>query len=80
MLLNGILNFGVTMQLDRINVANSDWALRHTDLKRNPKPEMFRRIYDRNVGEDIRCAESCPPWWSIDVSQQQKSARRSRAR
>jgi hypothetical protein len=67
MLLNGILNFAVAMQMDRINIASSDWALRHTDPARNPKPEMFRRIYDRNV-EEIFEAQSRPPWWSIDVS------------
>ena len=66
MLLNGILNFAVDMKLDRIHVANSDWALRHTDPARNPKPEMFRRIYDRSVGELFE-VQSCPPWWSVDV-------------
>jgi hypothetical protein len=66
MLLNGILNFAVGMQMDCIHVANSDWALRHTDPARNPKPEMFRRIYDRNVAELFE-VKSCPPWWSIDV-------------
>ncbi len=67
MLLNGILNFAVGMQMERIYVADSDWALRHTDPDRNVGPEMFRRIYDRNVSE-LFDVKSSPPWWSIDVS------------
>ena len=67
MLLNGILNFAAGMRMERIYVANSDWALRHTDPDRNVGPEMFRRVYDRNVDELFE-VKSSPPWWSIDVS------------
>ncbi|MEO8575714.1 MAG: hypothetical protein ABI556_03400 [Gemmatimonadales bacterium] len=67
MLLNGILDFAVGMGMERIYVANSDWALRHTDPKRNVGPEMFRRVYDENVKEIFEVTSS-PPWWSIDVS------------
>ena len=67
MLLNGILNFAVVRGIERIHVANSGWALRHTDRKRNPKPEMFRRIYDRNVRELFEVEKSAH-WWSMDVS------------
>ena len=67
MLLNGILNFAAGLRIERIYVANSDWALRHTDPDRTVGPEMFRRVYGRNVGELFE-VESSPPWWSIDVS------------
>ena len=67
MLLNGILNFASGMGLERIYVANSDWALSHTDRKRNVRPEMFRRVYDRNVNELFE-VKSSSPWWSIDVN------------
>ena len=67
MLLNGILNFAAGMGIERIYVANSDWALRHTDPKRNVRPEMFRRVYDRNVDEVFE-ATPCPPWRLIDVT------------
>jgi hypothetical protein len=67
MLLNGILNFALGMGMERIFVADSEWALRHTDPTRNVGPEMFRRIYDRNVSEVFE-AKSAPPWWSIAVS------------
>ena len=67
MLLNGILNFAVSMGMERIYVANSDWALRHTDPKRNVGPEMFRRVYDQNVDELFEVTNAAP-WWSIDVS------------
>jgi hypothetical protein len=67
MLLNGILNFAVAMGMKRICVADSDWALRHTDRKRNVGREMFRRVYDRNVDELFEAKHS-PPWRSIDVS------------
>ena len=67
MLLNGILNFAAGLGLERIYVANSDWALQHTDPDRTVGREMFRRVYDRNVGE-LFDVKSAPPWWSIDVS------------
>jgi hypothetical protein len=67
MLLNGILNFAAGMGMERIYVADSDWALRHTDPDRNVGPEIFRRVYDRNVDELFE-VKSSPPWWSIDVS------------
>ena len=66
MLLNGILNFAAGMGMERIYVANSDWALRHTDPSRKVRPEMFRRVYDRNV-EEVFEARPCPPWRLIDV-------------
>ena len=67
MLLNGILNFAVGMGMERIYVANSKWALQHTDPNRNPGLDMFRRIYDRNAGELFEVNNSSH-WWSIDVS------------
>lgn len=67
MLLNGILNFAAGMRIERIYVADSDWALQHTDPDRNVGPEMFRRVYDRNVDELFEVKRS-PPWRSIDVS------------
>ena len=60
MLLNGILNFAAVMRMERIYVADSDWALRHTDPDRNVKPEMFRRVYDRNVDELFEAKHSHP--------------------
>jgi hypothetical protein len=67
MLLNGILNFAAGQRLERIYVAGSDWALKHTDPDRSPGREMFERIYDRNVHE-LFDVTSSPPWWCIDVS------------
>lgn len=66
MLLNGILNFARHQGLERVHVANSDWALRHTDRKRSVGREMFSRVYDRNVN-DLFEAQDAEPWWRIDV-------------
>lgn len=66
LLLNAILHFASTLGLERILVANADWALQHTDPKRTVQPELFSRIYDRNVHE-LFMAEAFGPWWAIDV-------------
>lgn len=67
MLLNGILNFADRMQLERVHVPSSDWALKHTDPKRTVGRDMFQRVYDRNVAE-LFDVTSNPPWWTIEVN------------
>ncbi len=67
MLLNGIVNFAQRLGLERVHVANSEWAMRHTDPARNVRKEMFQRVYDRNVN-DLFDVSSSPHWWSIDLN------------
>jgi hypothetical protein len=54
------------MEIERIHVPKSHWALKHTDPKRHVQQEMFSRVYDRNVNALFDVDES-EQWWTVDV-------------
>jgi hypothetical protein len=66
MLLNAILNFARERGVALVHVPTSDWALRHTDPKRNPGHGLFNRIYDATV-QQLFAVERNGPWWVIDT-------------
>jgi len=66
MVLNAIGNFALEHGLARIYSPTAEFARRHTDRRRNVRPEMFERIYDRAVHTRF-VAQREGDWWRIDV-------------
>ena len=67
MLLNGILSFALDHGVQRVHTPTARLAMRHTDPARTVGPELFERIYDRNV-RDLLGAEQAGEWWRIDMA------------
>jgi peptidoglycan/xylan/chitin deacetylase (PgdA/CDA1 family) len=67
MLLNGILSFALEHRVKRVHTPTAALAIRNTDRARTPGPELFERIYDRNVTA-LFPAKRRGDWWTIDVS------------
>lgn len=68
MLLNSILNFAVGAGLTKVYTPTAELALKNTDRTRNVAPELFERIYDRNVNQLFQTTRA-NGWWEIDVAQ-----------
>jgi len=66
MLLNGILNFAVEQQVKSVYLPTAQLALRHTDRKRDVRPELFERIYDQQPRQ-IFALSRVDAWWKLDV-------------
>lgn len=73
MLLNGIMNFAIEHNVEKIHSPTSDFAIEHTDPKRSPQREMFERIYDRAVNRCFQ-AEKQGKWWVINVEKNRDRA------
>jgi hypothetical protein len=67
MLLNSILNFALEKDLENVFIPTSELALEHTDKKRNPKKELFERVYDLSVNRYYK-AEKTNGWWKISIN------------
>jgi len=66
LLVNGALACAIDRGARRVLWPTSRLALRHCDQRRDVRPELFERIYDRTVG--IRAdPEPIDEWWSVDV-------------
>ena len=68
LLINSILNFALENHLENVFTPTSGLALRHTDKKRNPKKEIFERIYDVSVSR-YYITERINDWWKINLSE-----------
>jgi hypothetical protein len=68
MLLNGILNFALELGATRVHTPTAELATRNTDPARTVQPELFERVYDRNVAQ-LFPARREDGWWVIDVRQ-----------
>ncbi len=66
MLLNAVLNYAVERNLKVIRFPTADLALAHTDPKRNPKRDMFERIYDADVQARFTAVRR-GQYWIVDV-------------
>jgi hypothetical protein len=67
MLLNAIANFAIERGIRRIHSPTSSFAMRHTDRKRTVQPELFERIYDRDIQARFPAERIGDQWWAIDV-------------
>jgi hypothetical protein len=67
MLLNGILDFALARGVERVHVPTAALALRNTDPARTVGPELFERVYDRNV-RDLFAPVRSGDWWRIEVA------------
>lgn len=66
MLVNAVVQFARERGLRTLRFATADLALRHTDRARDPKREMFERIYDRRLRE-VLAVERRGDWWETDL-------------
>jgi peptidoglycan/xylan/chitin deacetylase (PgdA/CDA1 family) len=66
MLVNAVVHFARERGLRTLRFATADLALRHTDRAREPKREMFERIYDRRLHE-LLAVERRGDWWQTDL-------------
>jgi hypothetical protein len=64
MLLNGIVSFAADRGFRELRIPRSRFAMQHTDRKRQVKPELFERVYDRAVVRYFR-AQPLESWWSL---------------
>jgi hypothetical protein len=67
MLLNGIVSFALDRGVERVYTPTARLAMRHTDRARTVQPELFERLYDRNV-EALYAPVASGEWWCIDVA------------
>lgn len=70
MLLNSIGNFAIQHQLARIYSPFSSFAMKHTDPNRIVQPELFERLYDRDIQKLFQTRRE-GDWWVIDVKENQ---------
>jgi peptidoglycan/xylan/chitin deacetylase (PgdA/CDA1 family) len=66
MLLNGVLDFALSRDIDSVAVPRASLVLRHTARDRHVGPELYRRIYDETVHTLLRPRRD-GDWWLIDV-------------
>ena len=66
MLLNGLLWFAAERGARRVYVPRAPLAIANTGRRRWVKPELFERIYDRDVNR-LYGAQSSGDWWRVDV-------------
>jgi len=67
MLLNAIGNYALEYHLARIFTPTAAFAMRHTDRKRTVQPDLFERIYDRDLHVRFPGATRAGSWWVVDV-------------
>jgi hypothetical protein len=67
MVLNAVVDFAAERGARTVCTPKGAFALKHTDRKRDVKPELFERIYDRTV-TGLMPARSAGDWWAIDVA------------
>ena len=67
MILNGLLAFAVERGVERLNLPAAKLAIENTDPDREKGPELFERVYDRDVNRLFRTARS-GAWWTVDVA------------
>lgn len=70
MLLNSIGNFAIQHNLFQIYSPTSRLAMKYTDLTRTVQPELFERVYDRDIHK-LFTAQREGDWWVIDVKENQ---------
>lgn len=68
MLFNAVLNFAQEQRIQTVCFPTADFALRHTDPKRNPGRELFERIYDRNVNSLFHTRKD-GNWWKLNLDE-----------
>lgn len=66
MLVHAVCDFALDHGLQRVHLATADWALQHTDLRRNVQRPMFDRAYDGSIGAPF-VATRRGHWWELDV-------------
>jgi hypothetical protein len=66
MLLNALLAFAVDRGAKDLRLATAELALEHTDPRRTVGPELFDRVYDRDVVR-LYDARRDGRWWSLDL-------------
>ncbi len=67
MLLNSILCFAVEQNIKTIYSPTAAFSIANTDPKRKVQPELFNRIYDREVLR-LLDAKRSKEWWRINVN------------
>lgn len=67
MLLNALLAFAVEHGAERVHVPTPPLALANTDQAREKGPELFERLYDRDVNRLFQTTR-VDGWWVIDVT------------
>jgi len=67
MLLNSIANFALDFGVSRILSPLSSQALLNTDRQRRVQPDLFERIYDRDVRIRFPSARADGRWWVVDA-------------
>jgi peptidoglycan/xylan/chitin deacetylase (PgdA/CDA1 family) len=67
LLLHAIVADAARRGIRRVCVPSARHAMRHTDLLRTVRPELFERVYDRAVGH-LFAAVPRGDWWEIDVA------------
>jgi hypothetical protein len=68
MLLNGLLAFAVERGVERVHLPTAKLAIANTDPARDKGPELFERLYDRDVNRLFRTTRS-GAWWTLDVAE-----------
>ena len=68
MLWNAILNFAQAKGVQRICSPTADVAMANTALERTVQPELFERLYNRDVHRLFQ-AEKQGNWWCIDLKE-----------
>jgi hypothetical protein len=66
MLLNGILNFAIERDVERVHTPTAELAMLNTDPARTVQGEMFERIYDRNL-QQLFPVRRDGEWWTIET-------------
>jgi peptidoglycan/xylan/chitin deacetylase (PgdA/CDA1 family) len=66
MLLNAVLCFALERRAKRVYVPTARLAMANTDRRRTVGPQLFERLYDRNVNRLYR-ARLEGDWWRLDV-------------
>jgi peptidoglycan/xylan/chitin deacetylase (PgdA/CDA1 family) len=67
MLLNALVSFAAERGVARVHLPTAALALRHTDPKRTVQPELFERVYDRDVRRLLRVRRA-GDWWVLHVT------------
>lgn len=67
MLLNALLSFAAERGARRVLLPTARLAMTHTDPARTVGPELFERVYDRDVNRLFR-PERAGEWWAVDVA------------
>lgn len=69
MLLNAIAEVALATGAARIRSPRAALALTHTDRARSVQPELFQRIYDRDLRTRFPGATADERWWTVDAAE-----------